>query len=517
MTVRGHRLAADWSRHGTYANTLEDLTSYLEAEPALTASWGRDLSQASGNSTAGDLTFGLINRSRAFNPENPTSPIAGKVRPGTPVRWEKTHLGTIHTLFDGVLADFDADPNNAAKTFTGEALDAWGRPSAEKLSTPVHTGLRTGDAMHLILDAIGWTGARDIDPGATYIAWWWEEGTDAAEAVRKLVDSEGPPAIAYVQGGTFTFRDRHHRLTRAASQTSQGTYTHIVPAGTGPAGDFKILKGSFRHDHGLRDIANSVTFEVPQRRPTDVIEVWATEDPITIAAGETVPVAAQLSDPVINAVAPVEDVDYTVQSGAVTVTLSRTSGQGITLFVTASSTAVVTRLALRASALPVVNTVRVVEELTVDPRERQAWPGTAPWANIYDARAVAQRILAMYGTGRPTYTFSIAGISDAYMTQILNRKVSDRITLRNDEMGINADVIIERITHTVRMLTDKLHTVEFVCQPPEPTQPANVLTFDVAGKGFNQGAFGVSGIDNPATMFTFDVAGRGFNQGVFAT
>ena len=37
--------------------------------------------------------------------------------------------------------------------------------------------------------------------------------------------TEGPPSIAYVgPDGTFIFRDRHHRLLRAASLTPQATF-----------------------------------------------------------------------------------------------------------------------------------------------------------------------------------------------------------------------------------------------------------------------------------------------------
>jgi len=61
------------------------------------------------------------------------------------------------------------------------------------------------------------------------------------------------------------------------------------------------------------------------------------------------------------------------------------------------------------------------------------------------------------------------------------------------------------------------HTVRFTCEVTDPVQPSNIITFDVAGKGFNDGAFGSNGIDDGTTILTFDVAGRGFNQGTFAS
>lgn len=519
MTVRGYQLAVDWSRQGTYAGTLEDVTSYVQDDPDLTVSYGRDQTTATTDAGAGKLAFGLNNMDRQFSPENTASPIANRVLPGTPTRLQKTHDGTIHTLFAGVLDDLDADPNSPAKTFTGEALDAWGRPGAEQLSTAVYSGLRTGDAINVILDLIGWTGPRDIDPGATLISYWWEEATDAATAVQRLVDSEGPPAIAYVEGGTFVFRGRHHRLTRPASQTSQGTFTHIHPEGSGPPGDFKILKGTFTYNHGLRHIVNAVTFEVSQRVPGPLTQVWSTDTPITLAAGQTLPIEVRGENPFIGALVPVDGVDYELQFGSVTVALARTSGVSTTLFIQAGGTAaMLNRLALRATPLTVAHTVKVTEEddSSIGTFGRATWPSQVPWANAYDARAIAQRIVAVYASARPVVTFQIAGTSDDYLEQILTRRISDRVTVRNDPLGINRDFIIERITHTIRKL-GLIHRVEFGCEVVEPSQPANVFTFDVAGKGFNDGAFGVSGIDNPTTMFTFDVVGKGFNQGVFAS
>jgi hypothetical protein len=75
----------------------------------------------------------------------------------------------------------------------------------------------------------------------------------------------------------FVFEDRHHRLLTARSQTSQATYTHIYPEGTGPAGDFKMLRDSISYDHGRSNIVNSATFQVDVRAPGDRGAVWSTD------------------------------------------------------------------------------------------------------------------------------------------------------------------------------------------------------------------------------------------------
>jgi len=522
VTVRGNQLALDWFRNGTYEGAYDDVSDDVNGDPVV-ITYGRDQASATSQAVAGKLGFGLNNLDRRYSPENSASPIAGKVVPGTPTRYQVTSEDVITTLFGGVLDSVDSDPNAAAKTFTGEALDAWGLLSSQTLSTPVYQGLRTGDAVNLILDEVGWTGLRDIDAGATVMPFWWMEDSDAAAAMAALIRSEGPPAGVYVEGGTFVFRDRHARLLDTESQTSQGTFTHILPAGTGPAGDYKIEKGSFRYDHGLKNIANTVTFNVEQRVPGDQAEVWSSEDPITVATGQTIVLNIQAADPFINAITPVAGIDYIVDSGVATVTMSRDSGQSVTLSVTASSDAIISRMAVRATPITVARTVKVSYEDTASRSEfgPKSWPDDCGFANAYDAAAIASRIVAVYSTARPAVTFSIAYVHGGplpirYLRQILQRRIGHRVTVRNDSLGVNGDFYIERVTHTIRKL-GLIHRVEFGCSVVEPVQPANIFTFDVAGLGFDDGAFGIEGIDNADSVFIFDAPGQGFDDGVFST
>lgn len=520
-------MAFDWSRHGSYANTLEDVTSYVTKNKHISVSWGRSDTSATTDSEAGKLEVDLRNTGRQFSSENASSPIAGKVVPGTKGRLNVTHpiTGATTTLFSGPLDTFTVDPNSAEKTFSASLLDGWGVPGAEALSTAVYTGMRTGDLIGVVLDSIGWpSAARDLDPGATIVPYWWEDGNDAATAVQRIVASEGPPAIAYVKGGIFYFRDRFHRITRAASTTSQGTFTHIKPAGTGPAGDYKMLRGTFAYDHGW-NIANSVTFSVARRTPGAQAAVWTTDTPISLGAGETQTLIVHTDDPFMAAVTPVLNTDYTLASGTVTVSVSRDSGQTVFITLTAGGGGALINggFQLRANPLAVDSTlqVQVEDASSVGTFTRRKWDGEVPWAGYGDATAIARRIVATYGQPRPSITFSFA-VSPAmraadysrYLTKVLGLAISDRITVRNDEMGINADFMVEHLAHDIQQL-GVIHTVQVYCQVPEPTQPSNVFTFDTAGKGFNDGLFGVDGIDSATNIFQFDVAGHGFTDGFF--
>lgn len=234
MSVRGYQLAIDWSRNQIWTNSNEDVTHWVEKQPDVVASWGRNDARATTDSVAGKLTFNLINTTRMFSPENTASALAGKVLPGTPVRFTATNPvdGGTAVLFRGKIDNLDVDANAAGHDVSMSCLDGWGTPNAITISTTVYQGQRTGALMHVILDAIGWPLAdRSIDFGATYVPYWWLDGIDAATAVNDLVHSEGPPAIAYVKAGVFIFRDRHHRLVRTQSVNSQATFTHSIPPG----------------------------------------------------------------------------------------------------------------------------------------------------------------------------------------------------------------------------------------------------------------------------------------------
>lgn len=520
MTVRGYRLAFDWSRAGTFDYPYEDVSSYVSGGTDITLTVGRDTSRAAAELPAGTLDFTLEDPSRVFAPDLATSPLVGDVVPGVPARLDLTVSGASSTLFSGLLDSFRYDPKGAP-SLSGTLMDAWGQVAGQTISTPVYQGYRTGDLINVVLDAIGWpTDARSIDPGATVVPYWWAESTGAADAIQQLADSEGPPAIVYVDRGIFTFEDRHHRLLDARATTSQGTYTHIYPAGTGPAGDFKMLVGSISYDHGLSSIVNSATFQIDIRAPGQTAVIWSTDAPFVVPAGTTTTIIAQANDPFIGAITPVAGTDATLLGGTITVSLDRDSGQSLTASITAGGTdATVAYLQIRAAPLTVARTVKVTAEDTgsVAAKGRRTWDRSLPWAGPYDAQAIAQRIVSTYATARQVLTFTIDGsISSAYLAEFAARRISDRITVREDIVGVNGDFIIERLERQISSL-GIASRLTITCEPPQPTQAANALTFDVAGKGFNDGAFAADGADNPATLFRFDVAGVGFNQGVFGT
>lgn len=494
MTVRGNTFAFDWNNDGAFTGTLEDVTAYL-IEP-LQFAYGIDWASASERITPELMDVVLRNPDRHFSPDNGSSTIAGLVNKGRRCRWQFAS-GATYTLIDGMLNSYSQDRRQAEPAITFQVTDAWGVVGDQTISTAVYQGIRTGDAIGVILDTIGWTGARDIDSGNSVLPYWWVEDETGNRAVSDVLDAEGPTSRAWVQGGTFVFRDRLHRVTRAASQTSQATFTNVItPAGTGPGGSFKILDDTFEYQDGFENLFNSVSFDVEERFPIDPGTVWeVTDAALVVPASSTLTVHVKADDPFVSAITPTGS-DLSVQSGSVTATsISRTSGQSLIITLTAgASGAVVTYLRLRATSLPVRRTVKVLEESAPSIavfRGRYSWPRGCPYANVYDARDAAKQIIAMYAIRRPRVQFTIAtDLGATYLTQALTRALSDRITVRDDDTLTNRDFWIERIQHRARVPgIGAWHEFTVWAEAADAASAVNHFRFGTAGAGFNQGVF----------------------------
>lgn len=222
----GYTIAVDWNGDGSYDGPHDNVTEdVLQRGPANFA-YGRDQARQLAPPRVGTLSLTLCNADRLYSPENPDSPIADDLTPAAAVKVESVYEDTLYPLFVGRVDDFDVHPDRGDRSVDITALDLLSILQGVKISTELYQGQRTGTLIGIILDAVGWTGPRDIDLGGTFVPWWWLEETDALSAVTDLIASEGPPSIAYVgPDGTFIFRDRHHRLLRAASLTPQAIFT----------------------------------------------------------------------------------------------------------------------------------------------------------------------------------------------------------------------------------------------------------------------------------------------------
>jgi hypothetical protein len=508
------RVDVDWDNDGGFTDSYDDVTARTLERSGISFRYGRDQARALSPISPGEAGLELDNSSRDYSPDNLASPLYGKNLPARPVRIQASLEGTTYVLFRGHIDEYTLEPGvTELSTVDVGALDPLAMLKDAAVSTQLYQGIRTGTAIGHILDAIDWPAAdRDLDPGAALIRWWWEEGTDAWEALQKLVASEGPGAFVHADtDGKIVFRDRHHRLTRAASTTAQTTFTATAEP--------KFTREGFSYDHGWRDIVNRITFKVDERDPGAELEtVWESADVRSIAASSTNTIDVETDDPVIN-----PTVSYTTLTGSVSAAIVQSSGQKLSLELTAGgSAAAVSNLVVSAQPVTVQRTYQVTVEdaASIAKYGQRTLPSglEAPWAGVHDAGAIADLIVGQRAERLPIVTIRLKSgttVSSTRLVQQLSRDLSDRVHVREDETQVDHDFFIEQIKHDVPQAGLVLETVFGLERTA--VHPSNVFTFDKAGAGFDDGVFGATGLDDPRNIFRFDVAGQGFDDGVFAT
>lgn len=504
----------------------DDVTYKITTD--LSISYGRDQDRQLSPAAVGNAAFTVINADRTYSPDVNTSVLYGDLEPARQTGAQVQFGGNVYPLMWAKIDDYNIKANMTDRTVDFTFLDGLADLQNVKLSTAVYTSMRTGDLINTVLDLVGWTGDRDIDLGATVVPFWWAEGTDALTAITDLVKSEGPPSVAYqAPDGTFVFRDRHHRLLRSQSTSVQATFSQptLMDCNATPLPGLDFT-APFTYAHGWRDIINDVEFEVPVRNiDSTPTAVWTSDSQITIGIGEAEVIDFSTGDPFVHAIQPVSGTDYTLSgAGSLNVVLSRDSGQSATLTLLAVGGSVtVSNLQIRAQSITNRRNVKVIRQDTgsISLHGEKTYPDTAPWANVNDADAIAGMILLHYAKRRPTIQLRVTTQDPAHFVQALIRTVSDRIHVRFDEMGIDEDFFVERVTHQIQRMNvlgqPPVHSVVLGCERDLQTV-TNPFTFDKRGAGFDQGVFDPIQADDPSTVFIFDHPIQGqFDVGLLGT
>ena len=515
------KILVDWNNDGDYSDVGEDVTPDVRSRPPnspLHLEYGRDSNTALAPIAAGRGGFVLDNRTKKYSPRNVSSPLAGKILPARTVLVTRSVGANTYTLFRGHTDDNPLNPDLDNKTVSVALVDKLADLQGLNISTELYSGIRTGDAISKVLDAVGWPlEDRDIDPGATIIPWWWEDQTDALNAIEKLVQSEGAPALVTIDpDGKLLFLDRHHRLLNTRSLTSQATYRGLQSK-TSP-----YLAVPFIYDEAWRNIINTGTVNVDVRAPGELEPVFTSDSRLIFTALEQKLITITSGDPFYNAQVPVVDTDYRALAGSLSsITLTRTSGTSTTLIMTAgASGAQIEALQVRAQLVTVRETVQVTAQDvgSISDFGPRSFPTEIPWASPADADAVIEAAVALRATPLPILvaTFVVPKLYPDLAAAILSRDISDRVTIYEDETSLNGvDFYIESISHD---FTDELdHRVTFGLEMVPPQGITPVFRFDTAGQGFDDGKFGNT-IEDPDLVFQFDsnVSGHRFNEGQFA-
>lgn len=486
--VGGFMVEVDWNKDGDFNDTNENVTSLVRRQAGLSFEYGRDQSTALAPTVAGRGAFTLNNVSKMFSPRNVASPLYGNIKPARPVRVRRLFDTNIYVLFQGHTDDSPINPDRNTKSVQLSLVDSLADFRGFTISTELLAGLRTGEAISIILDQVGWGASRELDHGATVMPWWWEEGTDAFTALETLVRCEGPPAMLTMGAdGSIVFKDRHHRLLDAGSITSQDTWHEsglVEPV---------MHRDGFTYDEAWNKIINTGTASIDVRIPKPVEAVWTQEGTITLLASETKTLTVSGSDPFINAIAPVAATDYQLLTGSVTVSLSRTSGASTTIVLVAGgSGAHINGLQLRAQPVSVSYTVGITasDPSSIADYGARSFPGDLSFASQFDAQSVLDTAVELRAQPLPVVTTEfVVGVDATRADAVLSRNLSDRVTIVETETVLNDDFYIESISHTATSEYD--HTISFGCEgaPPDgAVTAANVFIIGSAAVGHRIGS-----------------------------
>ncbi len=506
----------------------EDITCYvLGLTTPLNFRSGRDQARSLASISPAEVEMSCDNTTQIFSPDNPGSPLYGFLAPGRSMMIRATHNNQVRSLFHGFVDNYTLQPNPEERYVDFSCMDALQYLSNANMSTELYPSIQTGQAIHLLLDQIDWPEEkRDIDSGATTIKWWHEEETDGLSAVQKVVQSEGLPAIAYVDTfGNFVFRDRHHRLL---DNRSVGIQTNIQ---CDPDFDEPVFSAPLEFDIGWKDIINQIEVEVENRVLRDLSEVWTQEDLIVIPAGTLKTIEVKANSPFYNMKIPTtgfEDVqdfdadigkDITLKtgSGAIdTINLSRTSGASTKLELKAGASAVtISKIRLRAQPMGTDDPQKVTKEDSdsIETYGKQTATEEFPWTGLNDMNAIAEVLLGHRSERLPVVNIDINNGHAIRISNILNRQLSDRIHIREMlQTFMDEDYFIEVIEHKLEG-NGKKHTMTLRCEKAreqkvieEDENPLPVFTFDDAAQGFNDGYFleGGSGLSLSDNLFILD-------------
>lgn len=480
-------------------SATDDITDrVLNPRTPIVIQYGRDQARSLTAIAPGETQIEVDNQSRDYSPNNTGSPVYGYLAPGKEINISAEFNGRGYRLFRGFLYDYDIFPGPYQRSVKFSVNDLMIRMEAFKLSTEVVESIQTGEAINLILDAMGWPAdKRDIDQGSTTMRYWVEEGTSALEAVENITRSEGLPSFAYLNPyGTFIFRDRNHRYLEPRSLTSQVTL-HADIGGAEPQ-----LAEPFDYDIGWRELFNSIDVSVEEKEPQARTVVWERSRDIVLSPGQTETIDMVFDNPVMDALIPVEDVDYKTAIGQVDITLSRKSGMSISMDIRAvGGNARITKIQLRARPIMTTRTYRFVlkDRDSIKKYGEQVYNEGMPWACRNDVQALENIIIGVRGERLPVIHASVNNDNTTRFTEGLARELSDKVHIVETETFTDHDFYVEQVKHTIT--EGGLHHITEYGYEQARTQPTNVFTFDDPARGFNDGVFGIDGISNPANLF----------------
>ena len=373
--------------------------------------------------------------------------------------WQQ--FGGWASLFYGDLYSIDPQPNHRECSL--RAYDEMRRLDDITLYTYATASLpQTSD--EILSDMLRYAGVseehRMLDTGIELVPQLWSPslwGVQAADEIHRLQDEEG--GFIYIDGnGFWRLENRSHR----DSKPHITTRAVLRSRGDNADAHFSALEWS----DGVDNIENKLFMRIRDATNHGHRTAWTLGETPYFNAGETREFLAESKDfdVVGGQLTPQANTDYAANTEAdgtgaditaqLTVTYPSTrlyNGKGTLIRVRFGKTAgYLTRLAMRTTRALTYNAPLL---LTAENTRSQSDYGQrirnidARWTReAHKAQATLDRRLARRSSPRATLRVTLPNGSDANTLLMLQLKLSDRVALRYEDMGVNGDFFIEGYT-----------------------------------------------------------------------
>jgi hypothetical protein len=445
IIIGQYRVEVDWNNDGDFTDTYDDITADVK-----TIHFSRGKSDELGKAEVGQLSITVNNSTGKYTP-GAGGVISSSLLPKRPIRVTNAN----NNLFYGFIEEIIPHPHLTEQDCIITAVDGLDFLSRHDLGTALYKNALTGTIHGYILDDAGWSNTmRTLDAGQDTVPYWYGHDVKARFAQEEIDDSE--QGFSYVDGaGYFRFEDRTHRST-ATHQTSQGTFTNTM--------------SNITYSLNPKNVYNITKVTVtPWTLITPAVELWRLQETPSIPIGGTYTCWGEAS---VSGTPVFVDAWTTLNSGATdytasgTVTVAQTNfAQSIKIVVTNTDIVAVTITLLRARGTYYDDQTKVTRKGEDTTSQTAYQKRTLEIAGKYMTDADKAQNLCDYAIGkykdpRAEITMSLINQDAATLTQILNREISDRITVVNTKLGVNADFFIDHMEHDISM-SGKSHTVTY--------------------------------------------------------
>jgi len=448
--ISDYYVLVDWDNNGDFTSTYDDISADVKS-----ISYSRGKSDELGKAEVGQLSITLKNAGGKYTPGY-GGVISALLLPKRPIM-VSYGTSTFAPQFYGFIEEIIPHPHLSEQDCIITAVDGIDYLSRNDMATILYKSTGTGAIHTAILDDAGWSASmRTLDTGQDTVPYWYGQDVKSRFAQEEIDDSE--QGFSYIGGnGYFNFEDRHHRST-STHQTSQGTFTNTMAYIT--------------YSLNPKNVYNIVKTTVTPWTLQAEAELWRLKETPSIAVGETLVWWGEASVASGNDYTPVFVDAWTTPVSTTDYTANSASGGGGT-DMTADIAITTTKFA-KTIKLSIINNGTVPAFITLlkargtyydDQTKvtRKAEDATSQTAYqkrtleiggkyMSDADQAADLVnysIGKYKNPRAELSMTIMNQDTSTLTQILSREISDRITVVNTKLGVNADYFIDYMQHDI--------------------------------------------------------------------